>query len=175
MSETCDVNPSLASPRQSRPDPTVGGFGEARLSVGEVARRDARKNGGQLCRRGVSDEGEHLSSGDAGHRGGRAEPPPLRGGARRGLPAAGSAPPVRSALGTRRNDRVSWASARTAIGHDHQGDNTKPRGLIRRSSNRGTCAVQGEDRSPNRHRESLMSPGTHQERFASLRDAMPRS
>jgi hypothetical protein len=40
--------------------------------------------------------------------GGRAEPPPLRGGARRGLPAARSAPPIRSARGTRRNERASW-------------------------------------------------------------------
>jgi hypothetical protein len=57
------------------------------------------------------------------------------------------------------------ASARTASGHEHQGDDTKPRGLIRRGSNLGTCAVQGEERSPTRHRESLMSPGTCQERL----------
>jgi hypothetical protein len=44
----------------------------------------------------------------AGHRRGRAEPPPLRAGARRGLPAAKSAPPIRSARGTRRNDRARW-------------------------------------------------------------------
>jgi hypothetical protein len=49
-------------------------------------------------------------------------------------------------------------------GREHQGDDAEP-GSIRRSSNLGTCAVQGEDRSPNRHRESLMSPGTCQERL----------
>jgi hypothetical protein len=36
----------------------------------------------------------------------------------------------------------------------------------------GTCTVQGEERSLNRHRESLLSPGTCQERFASLRDGL---
>jgi hypothetical protein len=74
----------------------------------------------------ASAEGEYLLSGKAGHRGGRAEPSPLRGGARRGLPAARSASPVRSARGTRRNEQASWR-ARTASGHEHQGDDAKPR------------------------------------------------
>jgi hypothetical protein len=69
------------------------------------------------------------------------------------------------------------ANARAASGHEHQGDEAKPRGLIRRTSNLGTCAVQGEDRPPNRHRESLMSPGTYERLrrpFGILRDRLRR-
>jgi hypothetical protein len=137
--------------------------------VGEIARRDARKSGGQVCGRGVSAEGEHCRQGTLVTGGGRAEPPPLRGGARRGLHAARSAPPVRSARGTRRNERASWRAREWPAATSTRATNPS-RGLIRRSSNLGTCAVQGEERSPNRHRESLMYPGTRQERYASLRD-----
>jgi hypothetical protein len=107
---------------------------------------------------------DNWRQGKAGLGGGMATPAASRAAAlRRGLPAARSAPPVRSARGTHRNDR-ELASARTANGHEHQDDDKKP-GLIQRSSNLGTCAVQGEERSLNRHRESLMSPGTCQERL----------
>jgi len=65
---------------------------------------------------------ERLSSG-----GGTATPAASRAAAlRRGLPAARSASPVRSGPGPRRNER-ELASARTTIGHEHQGDDTKPR------------------------------------------------
>ena len=110
-------------------------------------------------------EGERTGVGEAGHWGGMATPAASRAAAlRRGLPAARSAPPVRPARGTRRNERASWR-ARERPSATSTRATTPSRGLIRRSSNLGTCAVQGEDRSPNRHRESLVSPGTCQERL----------
>jgi hypothetical protein len=102
--------------------------------VGAVARRDARKSGGQVCRLGISAEGGHWRQGTLVTGGGRAEPPPLRGGARRGLPAARSAPPVRSARGTRRNERASWR-ARERPAATSTRATTPSRGLIQQSSN----------------------------------------
>jgi hypothetical protein len=110
---------------------------------------------GSAGRRVAMPRATELAPGEAGHWGGRAEPPPLRGGARRGLPAARSASPVRSARGTRRNERA-LAIARTASGHEQSGDDAKPR-LDPAKLNLGTCAVQGEERSLNLSRAPTAS------------------
>jgi hypothetical protein len=74
--------------------------------------------------RGVSTGGVDLLPGEGWSLGADGRCPPPSGVERpgRGRPAARSAAPNRPARGTRRNDPRELASARTASGHEHQGD-----------------------------------------------------
>ncbi len=138
---------------------------------GEVARRDASNSASNAGRRGASRGREHPPSGEGS--------PRERLGLARRLPRGGA--PARAA---RRQVRApgqartgnppqrprELASARTASGHEHQGDDAKPR-LPPKSQDLGTCAVRGEVRSPNHQRGMAgVSRNLSRAPTASLRD-----
>lgn len=106
---------------------------------------------GQTCgqpRARGSVVGEGWSPGAAG-----LSPPPLarwRTGA--GCPPPGPRPRSGPHGGARRNDHASWANARTANGHEHQGDEANRPQAAGKGQRLGACVVGGEVRSPNHHR-----------------------
>ena len=96
---------------------------------------------------------------------------PLCAGARRARPpAARFAAPSRSARGPRRHERASWQRENNVL--DHQGDEADQvtRGRSRTDARRWAEGEGAHHPSPSGQR--WVSPGTCQERFASLRDGL---